>query len=127
MVDQREAVQTVARGYLTEAYPERVAEFDSTFESIYTALQKRETATGRNGRAPNGEGVSFEGGAGESAIVGMACVVGYAIVRATLKDMAKRDLPKILDEVEARLSRLTGRPELVSAIRRRMEGILQSM
>lgn len=127
MIDQKEALREAARGYLLEYHSAKVAEFDAVFEPVYRALQDRDATEAMNGSALSEEDTSFDGTGGESALVAMTCFIGYALLKAALKDFAKRDLPKILDRAEIALSKPTGRPELVSAIRKRVEGILQSL
>ena len=127
MTDQKEVVCKIVRGYLSEEHPESLTEFDSTFSSLYDALQRQELNPAETNSTHQTEDVSFDGSAGDTAIVAMACVVGYQILKAILRDSAKRDLPKVLDELESKLSKLTGRPKLVSSIRRRVEGIIQEL
>ncbi len=127
MTDQKEVVREATRGYLLERHPECINEFEAVFDSVCNTLQGHDADTERTGSTADGEGPSFDGSVGESAVVATACVVGYTFLKAALKDIAKRDLPKVLDKLEAELSKSTGRPELVSAIRQRVEGILQAM
>lgn len=129
IMDQKEAVREVARGYLAELHPKHLPEFDTVFDSLYGVLEKREREASAQGDPPKQgeEARSFEASGSEIAVVGMACYIAYALLKATMKDIAKRDLPRVLDRLEARLSQSTGRPELVSAVLRRVEGILQSM
>ena len=77
---------------------------------------------------PQNEGaISFDASAGDGAWVALACSIAFTLVRATLRDMAKRDLLAALDKVEARLAQATGRAELVAAIRQRVQDILQAI
>ena len=127
MIDHKEAVREVVREYLLETHPEHTSEFDSVFDTVYRTLQRREPEAPQRDLIQTEDAASFHATVGESAVLGVACFVGYAILKATLKDIAENDLPGFLDTLEARLVKLTGQQQLVSSIRRRVERILKKM
>jgi hypothetical protein len=127
MIDQKEAVRDVVRGYLEESHPERVTEFDSTFNVTYSIIERQSNGAAQSEASLEEAAISFDASAVDSALVALACSVALAFIKAALKDIAKRDLPQILDKVEAKLAEITNHPELVSAIRKRVQGILQEL
>ena len=125
VVDKKEVLYRAVRSYLTDAYPDSLEEFETAFDVIYETLNSQE----RNIEPDSSsyDAVSLDASLIDHTVVSLACVAGYTLLKATLKDFVRRDLPKILDEIQASLSQKTGKPELVRAIRERIEGILQSL
>ncbi len=126
-LDQKGIVRDAVKGYLSESDPGSLPEFEAVFESAYDTLASYDSDVEDTERLLEDEGCSFSAMLVSQAAVSMACVVAFAFLKAALKDSVRRDLPAILDRLEAKLSRVTGRPALVKAIRQRMEGILQNL
>jgi hypothetical protein len=127
MFDERESVKEIIRDFLSENYPNCVNEFDVVFDAVYEAIDKREAAAAVGDNDTDEGALSFDGGTADSSMIVFACFVAYTMLKAALRDFTKRDLPKILDRVEAKLSTATGRPEVVKAIRQRVQGIMQAI
>jgi hypothetical protein len=127
MFNKRDKVKEIARDFLSETCPGFVEEFDVVFDAVYETFEKRETTTAVGDIDADESALSFDGFTDDSSMIVCACFITYIMLKAVLRDFAKRDLPKILDRLEAKLSTATGRPEVVKAIRQRVQGILQEM
>ncbi len=124
---QKEMVRNAVRSYLSESSPSSLDEFEVVFDSAYESIASSNASAEEKGRTLGYEACSFDGGIASQAIVSMSCVVAFALIKGALKDSVRRDLPAALDRLEAQLSAATKSPELVKAIRERVEGILQNL
>lgn len=128
MIEQKEATYTLAHGYLQDQHPDLITEFDTIYENLYDTLQKSEVAPDKPGASRSWEGPAFDGSMGGSAIIAVVSFIGYEFAKATIKATIKGDLlPPVLDQLEEKLTQLTRRPKLVSAIRKRINQIIQEM
>ncbi len=124
---QKEMVRNAVRSYLSESSPSSLDEFEVVFDLTYESIASNNATIEEKGKSLGNEACSFDGGVASQVIVSMSCIVAFALIKGALKDFVRRDLPAALDRVEAKLSTATKRPDLVKAIRERVEGILQNL
>lgn len=125
MKTKKEIVYKVTFDYLDDANPCLVNELEIVFDSIFESLERENVSEIKSSKEL--EGFHFDGGLADSALVSLVCYIALKLLNAAAKDFTKRDLPKLLDNAESELSNKLNRPDLIKAIRNRLEGILQSL
>lgn len=126
-VEEKEMLRRVVRAYLEAESPECLEEFDVVYDSVYETIQGR-LAEKESARLDHPQtGIGFDSGMVAGTAISIACWVGLTLLRAILRDSAKRDLPLALNHVEPKVAGLTGNPQLVHKLRERFEGIVQRL
>ncbi len=127
MEHQKTIVHEAIRGYLLDEYPDKIEEFDIVFKGVWESLEREINFT-NSVEDDFDESTQFiDGLITQQAVVSLACFIGYSIAKAALKDSVVRDVPRVLDYIENKLSLKTERPEIVHSIRERIEGIIKKL
>jgi len=121
-----EILRTVVREHLVESHRETVDEFDVSFPAIIEGMRtKIEIADPLE--AGSRDDLGFDASILVGTLISTACWIGLALLRAAFKDSIERDLVPRLDAAQEMLIRWSGKPELVRALRARIEGILKKL
>jgi len=123
-MDTRDALRAAVRSCLAETNPELLAEFDVSFDGVFTTLERELPKTDEEGGPGQDDSLSFDAGVAECTLISLSCWVGLVFLRAALKDSLKRDAPRVLDALELKALKSGLPPDLVRKLRDRIEGIL---
>lgn len=124
---QRRILESTLRNYLSDKHPQHVQEFEAVFGTVIEFLSNTDhDDASLSGEPPDTDGcIGFDADTAQAAIVSVTCCAGFTLLKAALKDSAQRDLPRVLDHVEAVLVEKIGHPKLVHDLRERIQGIAQ--
>ena len=124
----KEILRRTVHSYVEGECPDRLEELDVVFDDVYATIDRRmQESTQESAETANG-GLPFDvGTVALGTAITAACLVGAALLRASLKYFGKRGLRKELDRVEKALASRIDRSDLVHKVRVIVEGIAQEL
>ena len=124
--DRSELLRELVGGHVREHHPELSEEFRVSFDATFEAIRIKSETEQPEEIDPD-SGVGFDSGLVAGTLISVACWVGVSLLQAAFRDSVERDLIPRLDAAEKKLAEWTGRPELVRALRERLEWILEKL
>ena len=124
-LDSKIIIQGAVRSYLEDESPEELEEFDIVFEDVYETIERRISEKQNQKDENQGEGLAFDSNIVFGTTISVACWASAILVKAVVKDYAKHDLPRIFDKIEPKLAAWFNNPELIIALRVRIERIIR--
>ena len=121
-IDQKMILHTVAREVLTDLAPDELTRLEASFGTIYESFEKQQDVTGASDGTSDINGIPLTAEQlVDASIIVTTLWIGkslfWFIADPILEDRVLPDL----DDLETKLSRTTGHPELVQSIRDLLE------
>ena len=126
-MDSRTAVRVVVRDYLGSQPDVDPEELEVVFDDVYDTLERRFAEGGEAERGAVDDGLPFDASLVSGTVISMTCFVAMALLTAAIKAEGKSLAKRMLDRIEEKLTRQTGKPKMVHDIRRRIEHILDEL